>query len=174
MASQTLKLPIIPNFAAIDFETANNSATSICSVGIVFVKNHEIVGSYYSLVRPVPNFYCYWNTKIHGLKRDDTDDAPYFTEVWKKIHPMLKGQVLLAHNSSFDENCLKLVCQYYNIRYPNFKFYCTYRASLKAFPDLENHQLHTVAAHCGFDLTHHHNALADAEACAHIGIKVFS
>ena len=31
-----------------------------------------------------------------------------------------------------------------------------------------NLQLQTVAAYCGYDLTQHHNALADAEACAWI------
>lgn len=31
-----------------------------------------------------------------------------------------------------------------------------------------NHQLLTVAAYCGYNLTQHHNALADAEACAWI------
>lgn len=30
------------NFAAIDFETANNERTSICSVGVVIVRNGEI------------------------------------------------------------------------------------------------------------------------------------
>jgi DNA polymerase-3 subunit epsilon len=37
---------------------------------------------------------------------------------------------------------------------------------------LPNHQLHTVAAHCGFDLKNHHHALADAEACAAIALKI--
>ena len=31
------------NFAAIDFETANNERTSVCSVGVVIVKDGEIV-----------------------------------------------------------------------------------------------------------------------------------
>ena len=35
-------------------------------------------------------------------------------------------------------------------------------------PEFENHQLQTVAAACGYDLTNHHHALADAEACAWI------
>jgi DNA polymerase-3 subunit epsilon len=39
-------------------------------------------------------------------------------------------------------------------------------------PDLENHQLHTVAEACGFNLVNHHNALADAEACAWIAKKL--
>ena len=35
---------------------------------------------------------------------------------------------------------------------------------------LPNHQLHTVAAACGYDLQNHHHALADAEACAAIAL----
>ena len=30
------------NFAAIDFETANEQRTSVCSVGVVIVRNGEI------------------------------------------------------------------------------------------------------------------------------------
>lgn len=37
---------------------------------------------------------------------------------------------------------------------------------------LPNHQLQTVAAACGYDLTRHHHALADAEACAAIAVKL--
>ncbi|KAA5432941.1 exonuclease, partial [Bacteroides cellulosilyticus] len=40
------------NFAAIDFETANEQRTSVCSVGIVIVREGEIVDTYYSLIRP--------------------------------------------------------------------------------------------------------------------------
>jgi hypothetical protein len=37
---------------------------------------------------------------------------------------------------------------------------------------LENHQLHTVAATCGYQLENHHHALADAEACAWIAREI--
>lgn len=37
---------------------------------------------------------------------------------------------------------------------------------------LPNHQLQTVAAACGFNLENHHHALADAEACACIAMKI--
>lgn len=40
------------DFAAIDFETANNERSSVCSVGIVIVRNGEIVDSFYSLISP--------------------------------------------------------------------------------------------------------------------------
>ena len=55
------------NFAAIDFETANNERTSVCSVGVVIVKDGEIVDKFYSLIHPEPDYYLYWNTRVHGL-----------------------------------------------------------------------------------------------------------
>lgn len=36
------------DFAAIDFETANNERSSVCSVGIVVVRDGEIVDKFYS------------------------------------------------------------------------------------------------------------------------------
>lgn len=59
--------------------------------------------------------------------------------------------------------------QMYQMDYPDYQFFCTCRASRnKLGSRLPNHQLQTVAAYCGYDLTQHHNALADAEACAWI------
>ena len=48
------------DFAAIDFETANEQRTSVCSVGVVIVRDGEIVDHYYSLIRPEPEYYTYW------------------------------------------------------------------------------------------------------------------
>lgn len=62
------------NFAAIDFETANNERTSVCSVGVVIVKDGEIVDKFYSLIHPEPDYYLYWNTCVHGLQ--ETVSAP--------------------------------------------------------------------------------------------------
>ena len=42
------------DFAAIDFETANQQRTSVCAVGIVIVRDGEIADSYYSLIKPEP------------------------------------------------------------------------------------------------------------------------
>ncbi len=160
-------------FAAIDFETANNNRASVCSVGVVFVRDGIVEETFYSLIKPVPNFYSYWNTQVHGLTALDTNDAPEFPEVWSKIASKLEGLILVAHNSPFDEGCLKAVHAWYDLAYPRYEFRCTCRASRKTFPHLVNHQLHTVSGHCGFDLRHHHHALADAEACAAIALQVF-
>jgi len=161
-------------FAAIDFETANYYPSSVCSVGIVIVRNGEITEKIYRLIRPEPEWYSYWNTRTHGLTAEDTKNAPVFSEVWAEIAPRIAGLPLVAHNSPFDEGCLRAAHRVYQMDYPDYEFHCTCRASRKLFgKSLPNHQLHTVSAHCGFDLTQHHHALADAEACAVIALRIF-
>ena len=152
------------DFAAIDFETANECRSSVCSVGVVIVRDGQIVDSFYSLIHPEPEYFQWFCQQVHGLSEDDTEDAPVFPYVWEKI---------VAHNSPFDEGCLKEVFKVYQMDYPDYEFYDTLSASRKHFGySLPDHQLQTVAAACGYDLTNHHHALADAEACAHIAIKL--
>lgn len=160
------------DFAAIDFETANCERSSVCSVGVVIVRNNEIVDSFYSLINPEPNYYNYWCTKVHGLTNRDTDDAPIFPEVWKQIAPLIESLPFVAHNSPFDESCLKAVFRVYQMDYPDYKFYDTLSTARRTMKGLENHQLHTVAAVCGYQLDNHHHALADAEACAWIAREI--
>lgn len=164
---------MIRNFAAIDFETANSSPSSVCSVGVVVVRGGKLSERYYSLIHPEPDYYSRFCTNVHGLKWEDTAQARVFPEVWKDIEPLINGLPLVAHNSMFDERCLKAAFRVYGMDYPDYRFYCTYRAARRVFgSQLPNHQLHTVAAHCGYDLKQHHNALADAEACAHIALYI--
>jgi len=165
----------LKNFAAIDFETANSSPSSVCSVGVVIVRDGTITEKIYRLIRPEPEWYSYWNTQIHGLTLEDTASEKVFSDVWKEIALKIEGLPLVAHNSPFDEGCLRAVHRVYQMNYPDYEFHCTCRASRKTFGKLlPNHQLHTVAAYCGFDLTNHHHALADAEACAWIALSLKS
>lgn len=159
------------DFAAIDFETANARRSSVCSVGIVIVRNGEIVDRFYSLIRPAPNYYTFWTTEVHGLTRRDTDSAPTFPEVWAQVASRLAGLPLVAHNKAFDEGCLKAAFEEYGMEYPDYPFYCTLVASRRCLR-LPNHKLHVVAAACGYDLENHHHALADAEACAAIALQI--
>lgn len=153
------------DFAAIDFETANRHKSSVCSVGVVIVRDGVVVDKIYELIHPAPNYYAPGNIAVHGLTREDTDCADYFPEVWAGIAPKIEGLPLVAHFSQFDEGCLKAAHVRYNMTYPGYEFYCTCRASRRVFgKSLPNHKLDTVAARCGFDLRNHHHALADAEA----------
>ncbi len=160
------------NFAAIDFETANFHRTSVCSVGVVVVKGGKMVDSFYSLIHPEPDYYNYMCSRVHGLSSKDTEQAPIFPDVWNQIEPMIEGLPLVAHNKSFDENCLKAVFRTYQMDYPDYPFYCTLKGSRAVWPS-GKHTLEVIAERCGYDLgSQHHNALADAEACAAIALKI--
>ena len=161
------------DFAAIDFETANECPSSVCSVGLVVVRNGLIYNKFYSLIHPEPEYYQWFCKQVHGLCEEDTWDSPVFPYVWENIEPLITGLPLVAHNARFDEGCLKAVHKVYQMDYPDYDFYDTLAASRRFFGrTLPNHQLQTVAAACGYDLKHHHHALADAEACAQIALKL--
>lgn len=161
------------DFAAIDFETANEQCCSVCSVGVVVVRNGEVVERFYSLIHPEPEYYQWFCQRVHGLGPDDTEDAPVFPAVWAQIEPLIEDLPLVAHNVGFDEGCLKAVFKVYRMDYPDYVFLDTLTASRRHFgASLPNHRLPTVAAACGYSISRHHHALADAEACAHIALKL--
>lgn len=174
----------LTDFAAIDFETANNEPTSVCSVGIVIVRDGKIVDNFYSLIKPEPNYYNFYCTQVHGLTHTDTCYAPPFPEVWKQVVPLLTlndedakrlGRTtlpLVAHNKAFDEKCLKAVFRCYQMDYPDYEFHCTLMKARKVWTQ-GRHNLNIIAERCGYVLENHHHALADAEACAAIAIKLF-
>lgn len=171
------------DFAAIDFETANYARSSVCSVGVIIVRGGEVVDKFYSLIKPEPEYYNYRCTQVHGLTAADTDAAPVFPEVWAQIEPKLRLSAdeqkrlgseylpLVAHNKAFDESCLKAVFRVYQMDYPDYPFFCTLVRFRKVWPQ-GHHNLDIIAARCGYDLTHHHHALADAEACAKIALEI--
>lgn len=66
------------NFIAIDFETATSKRASICEVGICVVRQGEIVETRSWLLRPEYNYYQYWNIKVHGIRLQETENAPDF------------------------------------------------------------------------------------------------
>lgn len=159
------------DFVAIDFETANSERTSVCSVGIVIYRNGIKVDEFYSLIKPEPEYYNYHCSQVHGLTAEDTQDAPIFPDVWKRIAPKIEGQPLVAHNKAFDESCLKAVFRCYQMDYPDYTFYCTLKKSREVWPE-GRHNLDVIAAKCGYNLLNHHHALADADACAAIALEI--
>lgn len=168
------------DFVAIDFETANEQRSSICSVGIVIVKGGEIVDTFYSLVKPAPDYYTWFCMNVHGIGPSDTDSAPVFPVVWEAA--MLKiqayfpcfedGEVpFVAHNAPFDSGCLRAALRTYQMPDPGYPFCCTLARSRQVWRE-GSHCLDVIAARVGYDLTDHHHALADAEACARIAIEI--
>jgi len=160
------------NFTAIDFETANEQYDSVCSVGIVVVKNGNITQKKEYFIKPKEIRFNEVNINIHGITERKIKHCPEFNEVWHEIKPYIENQTILAHNANFDVTVLEKVLQTYKIEIPYFKHICTLELSRKFFPNLKRYRLSDVAEFLGLKLDHH-NSLSDALACAEIGIATW-
>lgn len=163
------------NFVAIDVETANYHPTSICAIGAVKVINKCIVDTFYHLVKPEPNWYVRkFSEEIHGIFPHHTDNQPCFDKVWKELNHFIDNLPLVAHNKSFDERCIRATCRTYQIDFPENGFYCTLAASRHQIPRqlCSSYSLPQICNFLGIPFNNHHNALADAEACAKIAISI--
>ncbi|MFC3038765.1 3'-5' exonuclease [Virgibacillus xinjiangensis] len=151
---------------SIDFETANEKRFSPCAVGVVVANEYEIEEEYYRLINPLMPFNRF-NTRIHGITERDVEDAPTFAEMWPELNHFLTGQLVVAHNASFDMSVIRQTLDHYNLEYPEMDYLCTANISKKVWPELQNHKLNTVAEHHGISFEHHH-ALEDARVAAKV------
>lgn len=163
------------NFVAIDVETANYSPTSICSIGAVKVVGGTITETFHEFVRPTPNWYVSrFTNEIHGISRKDTDSARRFDEVWRDVEKFADGLPFVAHNKRFDQGCVKASFEAYGMDYPDYPFLCTLEAARKSIPRqmCRSFSLPFLCEFLGIPFHNHHNALADAEACAKIAMTI--
>ena len=159
------------NFVAIDFETANEKRNSACSLGITVVENNKIVEEKYWLIKPYEMRFEPMNIWIHGIKEEDVENEQTFKELWDEIRPYLDGKLVVAHNAAFDMSVLRKTLDSYNIPYPNLDYFCSMIMSRNFYPHLENSKLNTVNKYLGYEFNHH-NASADASACANIVLNI--
>lgn len=153
-------------YIAIDFETANSSLTSACSLGIVVVEEDKITKKLHFYIDPNEVFYPY-NISIHGITEEDVMDADTFDILWPKIRDYFDGYVY-AHNASFDISVLKALIEKYNLEVPNIKWGCTLKIARKIWNGkLGNNKLGTISNF--LEIEHdYHNALSDALVCVAI------
>lgn len=160
---------------AIDFETANASPLSACSMGVTVIEEGVLVESWSTLIRPPEHEdeFSFHNVMIHGITRAMVEDAPFFPEIVSRLWESMENAVLCAHNAEFDMKVLKSLCRYYGISKPQNQYFCTVRLSRSALPFLARHRLDAVADYFGIELVHH-DASSDARACALIVLNIMA
>lgn len=161
------------NFVTIDFETANNSPMSACALGLVKVENGIIVERKEWLIKPTPFEMGYYQNRVHNIALKELVDKPTFSEIWDELQPILAHQTVVAHSASFDFSVLRSVCTHYQLQMPPLKEVCSIALSRVAWQGERGYGLNTlVSAKLDNYTFEHHNALADAEACAHLVLKI--
>ncbi|MBP2300245.1 3'-5' exonuclease [Azospirillum picis] len=154
---------------AIDFETANETRTSACSIGVAWIDDGRVTATEEHLIRPRDLRFNPFNSAIHGIRKEDVADAPEFPEVWAALRERLQGRLILAHNAAFDISVLRHTLSAYELDWPACDYLCTVVLARRAWPDLTGHRLNHLAEFLGIALDHH-NAGSDAEACGRIAL----
>lgn len=159
------------DFTAIDFETANSSNASACAVGLVRVRDGRIVDKAGWLIRPPAGHDVFFelNVRIHGIRPEDVAGAATWGRQLADLAAFAGDDILVAHNAGFDMAVLKRACDATGDECPPYRYACSLQVARKVYR-LHSYRLPFVAAEAGFADFPHHNATADALACAHVMI----
>ena len=157
---------MIKDYISIDIENPNARGNSICSIGIIIVKDNKIVDEKYSLINPEDRFDIN-NSNITGLNYSDVKDAPTFKEYWKNIKDLLSNNIIIGHNVVYDLTVIAKTLERYEIEVPIFNYYCTLKLSRKCI-NTNSYSLDNLCNLLNINLENHHNALKDARASQEI------
>jgi DNA polymerase III epsilon subunit-like protein len=161
------------DFTAIDFETANSYRGSPCSVGLVKVRDGQIVDESYTLIHPPARFDHFdgFNTWLHGINAETVAGAPRWQRVADWIVRYTDSDTLVCHNAGFDIGVIRYACIADEIPWPSVDFLCTLVLARRAYR-LPSYRLPFVAAQCDVDVHQHHQASDDARCAALIAVAM--
>ncbi len=164
------------DFVVVDVEAtgAKTPPNRLIELGAYRIRGGRIVDKFISLVNPeipIPRFVA----SLTGISNDMVKNAPVFAEVAPQWLDFVSDSVLVAHNAPFDTSFLnhEISRVYANHRMVN-PHLCTVRLSRRAFPDLSNHRLETIAQHFSIPIASRHRAGSDALATAEIFILLLT
>lgn len=159
------------DFISLDFEIANSSMSSACSMGMVFVENNEIIDEKYFLIHPPTMDFDQRMVSVHGIRPIDVISAMNFNVIWKEIKHHFNDTLIVAHNAQFDMSVLYSCLTEYSLEYPNFGYIDSISISTKQCNGRVGNSLKERLEHFNIMIDNHHNALSDARAVAELVIK---
>lgn len=150
----------------LDFETTGLKDNYAVSLALIRIEDNNIKFAKYYLINPNAEIE-YAAYKVHGIKQSDVEKQPTFKEIWTEISPFISGEILVAHNSSYDVRVIKKEIQRYGLFCKPFKSVCTCKNAKKFInkENIDNYKLDTVCNYLGIKLGTHHDARDDTDAC---------
>jgi DNA polymerase-3 subunit epsilon len=121
---------------------------------------------------PFPNNWFHeGNIRVHGIHPEDVIDAPNWEDVLPDLLLFTEGLPFVAHNASFDMGVLRASAEAVSFDLPDLSYACSLLMARRTYA-LESYRLNAVAYAIGHEEFNHHDALADADACARIVIHM--
>src|SRR5690606_3880957 len=123
------------DFTAIDFETANGSNASACSVGLAKVRDGQVVDRIGWLIRPPAGHdrFVEWNIRIHGITAAMVADASPWADQLPELLGFADGDLLVAHNAGFDMGVLRGACEATGLPVPEVGYLCSLQVARKTY-----------------------------------------
>ncbi len=159
-------------FVIFDLETTglNSRTANIIEIGAVKYEDGKITDRFSEFVNPkmpIP-FHI---VELTSITDEMVRDAETVDVVLPRFKEFCGDAVLVAHNADFDTGCITAQCIKLGIDW-DFTYMDTIPMAKYLLPNLKRFGLHTVANALSVSLEHHHRAVDDAEATAHIFEKL--
>ena len=160
------------DFFSVDVETANYDRASICQIGVVTVRDGQIIDRWESLVDPQATFNF---TDIHGIDESAVADQPTLPGLWEDLCRMLEsdsGRTVLVSHTAFDRTSFGQAAARHSLRPLSVEWLDSALVARETWPARYRRRwnLRLIADDLGISFQHH-DALEDAEAAAHIVIR---
>lgn len=157
----------MPEFLALDVETANADYSSICQIGIVHFLNGKIQSEWSTLVNPNTYFDPY-NVGIHGIDASLVENAPTFASIYPELRRRMTGQIIL-HHGHFDRTAFYRVYEESELEEIDARWLNNQRVVRRVWNEFSQsgYGLANLATYFGLPLDHH-NAVSDAKVAGQI------
>ncbi|NDV48752.1 3'-5' exonuclease [Salipiger sp. PrR003] len=155
-------------FVAVDVETANSDAGSICQIGLACVSDRDVEKVVTLLIDPKCRFDG-MNVRIHGITAAHVSGEPTFAALLDALGDFLERHLLVQH-SSFDARAIRSATEACGRPPQPLKWHDSVKVARLAWPEFKGNGGHGLAhlkTALGLDFRHH-DAGEDARAAAEI------
>ncbi|UQA85176.1 exonuclease domain-containing protein [Gardnerella vaginalis] len=148
---------LIDDYCVLDTETTGLSAyyDEIIEIGILRVRNNEIVYRYDQLIKPnfdIDDFI----TALTGITNDMLEGMPSIDSVKTDVLSFIGDDIILGHNTSFD---MRFLNEGFKEQLSN-QYMDTMQFARKLYPELKHHRLSDLTDYLGLH-NNEHRALSD-------------
>ena len=159
-------------FVVFDIETTGFSPEecNITEIGAVKIEKGEITGRFSTFVNPAQPI-PYRIQKKTGITDDMVKDAPFVNDALTSFRQFAGDAVLVAHNAGFDMSFVAAKEKAVGIE-REYSYVDTLGMSRLLVPELSKFALDSLTKFFKVPLENHHRACDDAEATAHIFLKL--
>lgn len=148
----------------VDLETTgfNPDSDRIIEVGVVRIRDGEIVDQFNSLVNPEMQIGAHIKA-ITGIKSHQLIKAPTFREIIPRMMQILNNGIFVAHNVDFDYGFVEAEFDRHEHSFTAPRL-CTVKLSRELYPDYMSHNLDSISKRFNIQIDDRHRAMDDAVA----------